>query len=160
MYAAARFVVNKRRSRLRPVDEHYKAKVCDFGLSKILEADNKTMTACGTPCWAAPEILRNQRYTTKADVYSFGIVMWECFAREAPYANMPPFQVVFAVGTQGLRPEVPADCPPRAAELMQTCWAESPDVRPSFEDLLQLLADLTAPPDWTKRKARPQGDAV
>jgi hypothetical protein len=34
-----------------------------------------------------------QRYTAKADVYSFGIIMWECVTRADPYDQMPPFQV-------------------------------------------------------------------
>jgi tRNA A-37 threonylcarbamoyl transferase component Bud32 len=43
------------------VNEHWVAKVCDFGLSR-LAVESHTMTACGTPCWTAPEVLRNQRY--------------------------------------------------------------------------------------------------
>ncbi len=54
------------------VDENFKCKVCDFGLSRILDSsDVNTLTACGTPCWAAPELLRGQRYTEKADVYRY-----------------------------------------------------------------------------------------
>ena len=41
----------------------------DFGLSKVLDPQNRTMTSCGTAAWAAPEILKNSRYTEKADVY-------------------------------------------------------------------------------------------
>jgi len=84
------------------VDENWKVKVCDFGLSKILEnqSDFNNMTACGTASWTAPEILRNEKYTEKADVYSYGIVLWECVTREDPYVGMPPFQVVLAVGNK------------------------------------------------------------
>ena len=35
------------------------------------------MTRCGTPCWTAPEVLRGEKYSESADVYSFGIIMWE-----------------------------------------------------------------------------------
>ena len=114
-------------------------------------SDTKTLTACGTPCWAAPEILRNERYTTKADVFSFGVVLWECVARDVPYANMPPFQVVFAVGTRGLRPDLPADCPAAIGALIEACWAESPEERPSFDDVLARLGALEA--SWIKAKA-------
>ena len=69
------------------------------------------MTACGTPCWTAPEILRNQRYTLKADVYSFAIVLYECASREDPYPGLPPFQVIFSVATQHSRPTLPPDTP-------------------------------------------------
>lgn len=43
------------------VNTFWTAKVCDFGLSRLATQSN-TMTACGTPCWTAPEVLRNQRY--------------------------------------------------------------------------------------------------
>ena len=66
------------------IDSHWRVKVCDFGLSRIT-AHNQTMTACGTPSWTAPEVLRNERYTTKADVYGFGVVVWEMFARADPF---------------------------------------------------------------------------
>jgi serine/threonine protein kinase len=69
------------------VDEHWRVKVCDFGLSRFI-AQNATMTACGTPSWTAPEVLRNEKYTTKADVYGYGIVLWELFARQDPFPGM------------------------------------------------------------------------
>jgi len=50
-------------------------KVSDFGLAKHLES-NTTQTFCGTVPWTAPELLRGNPYTTKVDVYSFGIVIW------------------------------------------------------------------------------------
>eukprot|EP00339_Tiarina_fusa_P007076 CAMPEP_0117050370 /NCGR_PEP_ID=MMETSP0472-20121206/34774_1 /TAXON_ID=693140 ORGANISM="Tiarina fusus, Strain LIS" /NCGR_SAMPLE_ID=MMETSP0472 /ASSEMBLY_ACC=CAM_ASM_000603 /LENGTH=88 /DNA_ID=CAMNT_0004764119 /DNA_START=283 /DNA_END=545 /DNA_ORIENTATION=+ len=88
------------------------------------------MTACGTPSWTAPEVLRNERYTTKADVYGFGIVVWEMFARSDPFPGMPPFQIVFAVGTQKLRPRVEPDWPLEWVNLITTCWNEDPAARP------------------------------
>jgi serine/threonine protein kinase len=87
------------------VGEHWNVKICDFGLSRLKQVGT-TLTACGTPCWTAPEVLRNEHYSEKADVYSFAIVVWECLTREDPFAGMPPFHVVFVVGTQNARPEV------------------------------------------------------
>ncbi|KAE9412412.1 hypothetical protein Angca_007991, partial [Angiostrongylus cantonensis] len=58
------------------VDETWNVKVADFGFARIKE-ENATMTRCGTPAWTAPEIIRGEKYSEKADVYSFGIVMWE-----------------------------------------------------------------------------------
>jgi hypothetical protein len=126
------------------VDDAWRVKVCDFGLSRIIEANPSlnTMTACGTPCWTAPEVLRSMRYTLKADVYSFGIVAWECASRQDPFAGIPPFQVVFQVGNSGLRPEVPADCPKRIANLMRRCWHEDPAMRPPFDVVVGLLTKM------------------
>ena len=47
------------------VDQHWTVKICDFGLSRLKQEGN-TLTACGTPCWTAPEVLRNEHYTEKA----------------------------------------------------------------------------------------------
>ena len=58
------------------VDENWNVKVADFGFARIKE-ENATMTRCGTPCWTAPEVIRGESYSEKADVYSFAIIMWE-----------------------------------------------------------------------------------
>jgi tRNA A-37 threonylcarbamoyl transferase component Bud32 len=123
------------------VDDNWKVKVCDFGLSRRIYEDTQanTLTMCGTPCYTAPEILRNAHYTTKADVYSFAVVLWELVTREEPFSGMPPFQVIFAVGTKGARPEIPSWCPPELAKLIQMCWADDPNQRPSFNQIIEYL---------------------
>lgn len=125
------------------VDENWKVKVCDFGLSKIAVDMSTTMTACGTPCWTAPEILRNARYTTKADVFSYGIVLWELVTREEPFAGMPAFQVIFAVGNKGTRLPLPPVCPPELIKLIVSCWQEDPVLRPPFQDIITYLERLS-----------------
>merc|ERR1712137_64171 len=126
------------------VDRHWQVKVCDFGLSRIT-AQNQTMTACGTPSWTAPEVLRNERYTTKADVYGFGVVVWELFSRSDPFPGMPPFQIVFAVGTQNLRPALGVDWPRPWVDLITRCWNEDPNARPTFEQLITIIENLEDP---------------
>jgi len=122
------------------LDENGRVKVCDFGLSRFIESTLAgTMTACGTPSWTAPEVLRNERYSFKVDVYSFGIVVWELFSRQDPYPGMPPFQIVFAVGSQFARPLVNSQWPQPWVKLMTSCWAENPDHRPVFEEILHWL---------------------
>eukprot|EP01088_Endostelium_zonatum_P015504 TRINITY_DN3836_c0_g1_i1.p1 TRINITY_DN3836_c0_g1~~TRINITY_DN3836_c0_g1_i1.p1 ORF type:complete len:678 (-),score=150.23 TRINITY_DN3836_c0_g1_i1:6-2039(-) len=124
------------------VDKNWKCKVCDFGLAKMkvaTGANSNTMTSCGTPAWTAPEVLRNEKYTEKCDVYSFGILVWECVTGRKPHENMPPFQVVFAVGTQGLRPVVPSFVPRELRALIVDCWGEDGDARPTFVQVLERL---------------------
>lgn len=125
------------------VDSSWKVKVCDFGLSRIAVDLHKTMTACGTPCWTAPEILRNARYTTKADVFSYGIVLWELVTRDEPFSGMPAFQVIFAVGTKGVRLPLPAICPPELIKLITSCWQEDPSLRPPFSDIITYLERIS-----------------
>ena len=69
-----------------PNPSHSVVKIADFGLArkKAVQNDGK-MTHVGTPFWAAPEMITHAAYSEKADVYSFGIVLWELVAREDPY---------------------------------------------------------------------------
>ena len=125
------------------VDEFWKVKVSDFGLSTVFEQVSQTMTACGTPCWTAPEVLRHQRYTVKADVYSFAVVMWECVTRSDVYVGIPPYKIIYAVSNQGLRPKVPSWVPEPYAHLMRRCWDENMDKRPDFASILTEVDEMT-----------------
>eukprot|EP01089_Gocevia_fonbrunei_P014279 TRINITY_DN3876_c0_g5_i1.p1 TRINITY_DN3876_c0_g5~~TRINITY_DN3876_c0_g5_i1.p1 ORF type:complete len:172 (+),score=17.73 TRINITY_DN3876_c0_g5_i1:52-516(+) len=122
------------------IDLHWRTKVSDFGLSRIAERSVlQTMTSCGTPSWTAPEVLRGEKYTESCDVFSYGVVLWECVTRENPHAGLPHFQIVFQVGTQGLRPKIPQDCPHAWARLIADCWLDCPEERPSFEEIIDRL---------------------
>ena len=55
------------------------------------------MTHCGSPLWAAPEMLRAEEYSEKADVYSFAIVLWEMMARTDPYGGASGFSITIKI---------------------------------------------------------------
>lgn len=103
------------------------------------------MTSCGTPSHAAPEVLRRSHYTKKADIYSFGITLWEICCRKEPYDSTPGFQVIVAVATKNRRPKLPPNLEPYWVNLIRRCWAENPDDRPDFEDLLDVFHKLILP---------------
>src|SRR4051812_25791142 len=95
-----------------------------------LQLDHKNMTPCGSASWTAPEILRGETYTEKADVYSFAIVMWECLTRQEPHHGMEVLKVIMEVGNKGLRLEIPATASHKWKELITQCWSEIPENRP------------------------------
>lgn len=99
------------------VDDSWTVKVADFGFARIKE-ENSTMTRCGTPSWTAPEIIRGEKYDEHADVYSFGIVMWEVVTRKLPFGGRNFMGVLLDV-LDGKRPQVPNDCPKDFAKLMK-----------------------------------------
>jgi serine/threonine protein kinase len=121
------------------LDESYTTKVCDFGLSR-LKAQARSMTGnCGTVQWMAPEILANRHYDEKADVYSFGIIVWELLSRECPYEGMTAIQCALAVLNRDKRPEIPKWCPPGVHALIKSCVKKEPSERPSFAQIILAL---------------------
>ncbi|EIE23567.1 flag-tagged protein kinase [Coccomyxa subellipsoidea C-169] len=121
------------------VEESLCVRVADFGLARVMH-DLHTLTGgLGTFQWMAPEVLAHQRYSKKADVYSFAVVLWECTARQVPYAGVSGIQAALAVMHRGLRPDIPGHTPPALASLIRDCWQPLPDQRPSFSDVAARL---------------------
>ncbi|KAJ8899587.1 hypothetical protein K2173_018561 [Erythroxylum novogranatense] len=125
------------------VDRNYTVKVCDFGLSR-LKANTflSSKSAAGTPEWMAPEVLRDEPSNEKADVYSFGVILWELATLQQPWSNLNPAQVVAAVGFKGKRLEIPPDVNPQVAGLIEACWGNEPWKRPSFASIMESLRPL------------------
>lgn len=121
------------------LDEGFRCKLSDFGLSRVYEKNNNHMTICGTPCWVAPEIFRGDPYTERVDVYSFGIVLWELFSFTKPYKDQDAMELPFQVAKKGLRPPMLLHCPPSLNELMTKCWEDRQELRPTMQELLDLL---------------------
>lgn len=90
----------------------------------------------------APEVIEHNPYREKADVYSFGIVLWELITGSIPYTSMTPLQAAVGVVQKGLRPEIPATCPQPIADLMRQCWTRNPVDRPPFELLKEQVEEL------------------
>lgn len=134
------------------VDDNWQVKVADFGLATV-KSKTFAKTMCGTTGWVAPEVLNDQGYTEKADVYSFAIILWELFTRQIPYAGKNTMQVVRSVD-RGERLPIPDACPADYAELITTCWETDSSKRPSFQEVLQRLEKMRA--NFLEQKARDQ----
>ena len=120
------------------LDKNYVVKIADFGWAKLL---NNHMTKMrGTFQWMAPEVISKENYTEKADVYSFGIILWEFWSKEPPYHGIPAKEVGTKVkNDKNYRPKIPEDVPREIAELMEVCWEEDPDKRPTFLEIINFL---------------------
>lgn len=124
------------------VVEGYTIKISDFGISRLKPDPNAVMTyKMGSPLWMAPEIFEEMPFTEKADMYSFGIVLWELLERRLPFEDVSMFKIVRMV-VDGARPPIPDWCPASYSKLMRACWAHDPAERPSFERVLEMIAKL------------------
>ncbi|KAG8370526.1 hypothetical protein BUALT_Bualt14G0126000 [Buddleja alternifolia] len=125
------------------VDKNWTVKVGDFGLSRLKhETYLTTKTGKGTPQWMAPEVLRNEPSDEKADIYSYGVILWELVTQKIPWDSLNSMQVIGAVGFMNQRLEIPTDVDPQWASLIESCWHSEPKSRPSFQELMEKLKDL------------------
>jgi len=139
------------------------AKVADFGIARALErtllsaggsATNAATSAgtAGTPAYMAPELFHGDAdaVTTKCDVFSFSVLLWELLARTIPwewFANH--MQIIFAVAIQSQR--LPLDAPSFARDdvvvrvlvddVIVPSWQTAPDARPDFTELIVVLTE-------------------
>ena len=69
------------------------SQIGDFGISCFADSfGSQTKSAVGNPRWRAPEITRGETYSEKADIYSFGLIIWELFTGEVPFAELDPIR--------------------------------------------------------------------
>jgi serine/threonine protein kinase len=106
-------------------------RICDFGHAAV-RAFPSPHHRCGTPHWAGPEVLRGEALGPAADIYSFGVIMWEMLTQKLPHKGLSFGQVLAAVGWAGFcvdlsaLPRVPAEL----RQLLRNCLSFTPSGRP------------------------------
>jgi len=128
------------------VDKFGRIKICDFGLSQIKPDNGKLLdkgTIPGTPLWMAPEVMMGRPVDESADVYAYGIVLWEIVTQEVPFPEMTSYGVFRrAICTQNVRPPIPDNCPKSIKNLLEVCWHKDPETRPNFDRVITILSDI------------------
>ncbi|XP_040181948.1 ankyrin repeat and protein kinase domain-containing protein 1 isoform X1 [Rana temporaria] len=130
------------------LDEHLHVKISDFGLSKWKENSTRKeyierSAIKGTLNYIPPEMFlqSSQVMGTKYDVYSYSIVIWELLTQKKPFVGNSMMTVIVKVAG-GQRPPLedisedgPVECQ-QIIDLMQRCWNQNPNKRPSFSDII------------------------
>lgn len=116
-------------------------KITDFGLSRLRVNSYVNTGPGGTPEWMAPELLRQDPFNEKSDVFSFGVILWELVMCEKPWRDDHPMQIVFKVGSRGekLPTPPPESCEPELREMIVECFADDPGRRPDFRSIVDRL---------------------
>lgn len=134
------------------VGRHNVCKVADFGLARFLvgsgEYQPRDHQARLPIKWLAPEAAHYNRFSTKSDVWAFGVVLMEIITRgRVPYPGMSNTEVLEKIA-HGYRMPSPNDCPQHLYEIMVECWDSNPEKRPTFDTLRWRLEDGPTEPDY------------
>ncbi|RCN39672.1 hypothetical protein ANCCAN_14414 [Ancylostoma caninum] len=98
------------------------------------------------PFWQAPEVISERVYTTKCDVYSFAILLWEIFNNaQMPHARFSNKVVKQRISDPSFRPPLDSKLPIVIKRVMKTCWRADPNKRPTMAQAARYL--LFAPPE-------------
>ncbi|GAB6027107.1 hypothetical protein CHUAL_000030 [Chamberlinius hualienensis] len=126
------------------VGDCHVVKVADFGLARLMRDDTYTAHAGAKfPIkWTAPEGLAYNKFSTKSDVWAFGILLWEiATCGMSPYPGVD-LTDVYHMLESGYRMECPQGCPPNVYDLMQNCWKWNPVERFTFKEIHHALETM------------------
>uniref|UniRef100_A0A4W5KI84 Macrophage-stimulating protein receptor n=1 Tax=Hucho hucho TaxID=62062 RepID=A0A4W5KI84_9TELE len=149
--AQKKFVHRDLAARNCMLDETFTVKVADFGMARdVFDKEYYSIQdhrKAKLPVkWMAIESLQTQKFTTKSDVWSFGVLMWELLTRGAsPYPEVDPYDITHFL-LKGRRLHQPQFCPDALYSIMLECWDPEPEFRPDFhmlgQEVLEILSCL------------------
>jgi len=124
-------------------------KLIDFGLARLVENSHpnsnetyKMSGETGSLRYMAPEVADRHEYNHKADVYSFGIILWEMNAGFRPFNNLSRDMFYERVVHGGERPHLSKKWPQELNELISACWSIEIAARPSFGEIVDAIDNL------------------
>ncbi|KAL3672774.1 hypothetical protein V7S43_002065 [Phytophthora oleae] len=132
------------------LDNRLRAKLSDFGLSRERSSDDTMTNGVGTLLWTAPEILRGEAYSEKADVYSYAIVLSELDTCLPPYTlnaevserNFTTMQLMHLATSGQVSPKLRDDCPAALQQLTTACASFDPTQRPNALEIVFTLRNI------------------
>ncbi|KAM4736750.1 protein-tyrosine kinase 6-like [Anableps anableps] len=122
------------------VGENYICKVADFGLARVIKEPIYISEDKKIPYkWSAPEAISHGKFSSKSDVWSFGVLLYEIITYGGiPYPGFNN-EDVYGKLMSGYRMEAPDKCPGFLHNIMLKCWQKKPEDRPNFKDVKDML---------------------
>lgn len=124
-------------------------KITDFGLAKLLSTECNEYKAAGGKMpikWLALECIRHRIFTTKSDVWAFGVTIWELLTFGArPYENIPAKDVPEKIES-GEKLKQPENCSLDVYCTLLSCWQIEADSRPTFKELVEIFKGYARDP--------------
>lgn len=127
------------------LDEHYRAKVADFGLSQVKKessslSSHTTANVAGSLLWIAPELFqRRAKQNEASDIYSLGVTLWEVASRQLPFHDAANDSLIRLWVSQGDREDIPFGTPEIFGKLIEQAWAQLPTERPTADKITRDL---------------------
>ena len=121
------------------IDEDLHIRICDFGYARKDNESSHMTQNVGTIQWMAPELFnRNGFYTSKVDIFSYGILLWELVTQNEPYKGMEASSIPYKVLQKNLRPPLSDDeASIEVRSLISRCWDFDPDKRPNCDEIIE-----------------------
>lgn len=113
-------------------------KIGDFGFAQYLSDEDKHNSIRGSPLYMAPEMLLARKYDARADLWSVGVIMYECLFGKAPYSSSS-FQEL----ADKIRSKAPVEIPKCAAvstqcrDLLTRLLKHDPEQRIDYESFFK-----------------------
>uniref|UniRef100_A0A8P0TLJ7 Vascular endothelial growth factor receptor 1 n=2 Tax=Canis lupus familiaris TaxID=9615 RepID=A0A8P0TLJ7_CANLF len=128
------------------LSENNVVKICDFGLARDIYKNPDYVRKGDTRLplkWMAPESIFDKIYSTKSDVWSYGVLLWEIFSLGgSPYPGVQMDEDFCSRLKEGMRMRAPEYATPEIYQIMLDCWHKDPKERPRFAELVEKLGDL------------------
>ena len=124
------------------LDANLLPKISDFGLSKFIpETTNSTdeninTIMTGTKKWMAPEVMTGTNYTNKADVYSYGMLLYEILTNLRPYEDINNITELYKAALDGNKLKFYKSDEQNIIQLIKQCIQPNPDLRPTFDEIV------------------------
>jgi len=96
----------------------------------------------GSLRYMAPEVADALQYNHKADVYSYGIILWELNAGKKPFDGLNREMFYEQVVHGGERPPLNKKWPEELKKMMVDCWSADMDVRPTFSEIVEKIDSM------------------